>query len=116
MTLGIVSITFSVVHFPFQTQERYYTPKSSIILEEHIFVPTNSIKSRTLVLNKGDQINIEFRVISRMWGRIPDQIDFHFRDGIKTVFKLRASTYNSTNTIANDSTYYAVWNNAGGVL
>lgn len=115
LTLGIVAIIFSSVHFPFETQERYYIPKSSIILEEHILVTTNSENSRTLVLNKGDQINIEFRVISRIWGRIPAEIAFHFRDGIKTVFSLTASTYNSTTTIANDSTYYAVWNNAWGV-
>ena len=115
LAIGIVAIIFSLVQIPFQEQEPYDVPKSSVLLEESIVVPARGILggggeiSRTLVLNAGDEINIYFRVTS---GGDLD-VDFHFRDGVNTVFSLpRVSSHNSTITIANNSTYYTVWDNS----
>ena len=116
LAIGVVTLFFSLMQLPFQEQEPYYVPKSSVLLEDSIVVPASGIFgggggeiSRTLVLNAGDEINIYFRVIS---GGDLD-VDFHFRDGVNTVFSLpRASSHNSTITIANNSTYYTVWDNS----
>lgn len=116
LAIGIVAIIFSLWQMPFQEQEPYDVPKSSVLLEESIVVPARGLLgsgggeiSRTLVLNAGDEINIYFRVISG--GEL--DVDFHFRDGVNTVFSLpRASRHNSTVTIVNNSTYYTVWDNS----
>ena len=65
--------------------------------------------SRTLVLNAGDEINIYFRVTSG--GNL--DVDFYFRDGVNTLFsRPRATSYNDTTIILNNSTYYVVWDNS----
>jgi hypothetical protein len=109
--VGIVAIFFSLVPIPFQEQEPYDVPKSSVLLEESLVVPAgqNGEISRTLGLNEGDVINIYFRVTSG--GNL--DVNFFFRDGVNTVFSLpRATNYNDTLTINNNSTYYAVWDNS----
>ena len=113
LAIGIVAIIFSLVKFPFQEQEPYDVPKSSVLLEESFVAPTTGEISRTLVLNAGDEINIEFRVTS---GGNRD-VDFYFRDGANLVFSIpRATSYNDTVTINNNSTYYAVWDTASACL
>ena len=108
LAIGIVAIFFSLVQIPFQEQEQYDVPKSSVLLEESLVVPVGEI-SRTLVLNAGDEINIYFRCTS---GGNRD-VDFYFRDGVNTLFSLpRATSYNDTTIILNNSTYYTVWDNS----
>ena len=120
LVIGVGAIFFSLVQIPFQEQEPYYIPKSSVLLEDSLVIPARGLFgggggeiSRTLVLNEGDEINIYFRVIS---GGDLD-VDFHFREGMNTVFSLpRASSHNSTVTIDKSSTYYVVWDNSFSTL
>jgi len=108
LAIGIVAIVFSLIQVPFQEQEEYFVPVADALLEESLTVPVGEI-SRTLVLNAGDTINIDFRVTS---GGNRD-VNFYFRDGTNTVLSLvRTSGYNDTLTVNNNSTYYAVWDNS----
>ena len=109
LSIGIVSIIFSLVQVPFQEQEPYNALKSYVLYEESFTVPKGEISGRSIILKEGEVINLFFRVKSG--GNL--DLDFYFRNDQNTTFHSlsRVTSLNDTMTIPANAKYYAVWDN-----
>jgi len=119
LIIGVLTVVFSLVSFPFVTKEPYDVPRTSIIIREAFTVPVGETH-RTASLNAGDLINIYFWVYSG--GN--QYVDFFVLDELNYLKLLadedysaqvsisRLASYNQNVTIPHNTTWCFVWYNS----
>lgn len=119
LAIGIVAILFSLIPFPFATQEPYDVPQSSNLIDESFVVPVGDTHT-TAILQNGDLIHIYFVVTSG--GNL--DVDFLVMDELN-YFKWKAqdsysaqislsrvTSYNQDFTVPHNAEWYFVWDNS----
>ena len=122
LIIAIVAVVCSLWQIPFQEQEAYVVPQSSVVLQETIVVPSGGETVRPLNLNIWDQLHI-FLSGSGGYGNygdvnflILDETNYLKREAGESfdthLFLYSVSRYNQYDLITHDGTWYFIWDNS----
>jgi hypothetical protein len=122
LIIGIVALIFSLWQIPFQEQEAYDVPQSSVVLHETFIVPGDGETVRPINLTIWDQLHIYFSNWGLGYGHygainflILDENNYLDREAgepyDKLVYLSQAARYNQYCLITHDGTWYFVWDN-----
>ena len=121
LIIGIVAVVFSVWQIPFQEQEAYDVPQSSVVLHETFVVPADGETVRPINLTIWDQLHIYYSGWGLGYGHIGDisllvldETNYLKREAGEPYDKLfgtYTARYNQYCLITHDGTWYFIWDN-----